>query len=251
MSNSNAASKQQLAVAQQHQEQVQKAVKSLLGNTQALSQDHYARLLGTVAAAATKQVTIKVATSDLQFLKANNYKLCFAKKVGDAAYNVVWQSYDKFLVTNTFSWTPQYQLFGTNRFEDNVTVDASTNIVTIGLGQQATLDKAGVLGAPSTGGPDTSITMLNNYGSIHPGVNQLSTGIDGSQVSTPIYVAENSVALGSATLTPKETVLVWFQQDVETSTMFSTARSNAQEIDLTFSNSATYEYKDQKWIIPS
>ncbi|AZL73838.1 hypothetical protein [Pseudomonas oryziphila] len=251
MSNSNAASKQQLAVAQQRQEQVQQAVKALLGRTQPLEQSHYANLLRTITDAVTKSVNIQIAADDLRTLKDGKYKLCFAKKVGDAAYNVVWQSYDKYLMNNTFSWTPQYQLFGTNTFQDNVTVTTATNIVTIGLGQQSILDDAGILGAPSTGGPETAVTLINKYNSIHPGINQLSTGIDGKQVSTPIYVATSAVVQGSTSLTPKESILVWFQQDVQTSTMFSSSRSNAQEIDLTFANSATYMYSGQKWIIPS
>ncbi|MFF7109129.1 MULTISPECIES: hypothetical protein [Pseudomonas] len=251
MSNSNAASKQQLAVAQQRQEQVQTAVKALLGETRALSHEHYARLLGTVTAAATKSVTIQIADEDLRSLKSAGYKLCFAKRVGDEAYNVVWQSYVQYLSNNNFSWTPMYQLFGTNTFQANVQVTVDTNKVDIGLGQQSTLDQSGLLGPVSTGGPETAITMINQYGSIHPGVNQLSTGIDGKQVSTPIYVAANPIVQGSTNLTPKETVLVWFEQNVQTSTMFSTSRSNAQEIDLTFSNSATYLYANQKWVIPS
>lgn len=251
MSNSNAASKQQLAVAQQRQEQVQHAVKALLGETRALSHEHYARLLGSVTAAATKSVNIQIATEDLRTLKSGGYKLCFAKRVGDAAYNVVWQSYLEYLSNNTFSWTPMYQLFGTNTFQANIQVRAATNVVDIGLGQKSTLDEDGVLGPVSSGETGTSITLINNYGSIHPGVNQLSTGIDGKQVSTPIYVAANAIVQGTTNLTPKESILVWFEQNVQTSTMFSASRSNAQEIDLTSRDSATYLYAGQKWSIPS
>lgn len=200
--------------------------------------------------ASQKSVIIQIDTADLDELKKAGYMLCFAKKVGDADFNVVWQSYTKYLVRNTFRWTPQYQLFGTNVFEDAVQVEASTNLVTIGLGEESVLSESGVLGAAKTGGPAGSINMLNDYGSIHPGVNQLSTGIDGSVTSTPIYVAPKAMVSGEASLTPVERILVWFEQNIQTSTMFSDARSRSVEIDLTGVESATRLYKGQKWITP-
>ncbi|MGK7925414.1 MAG: hypothetical protein AB4290_09230 [Spirulina sp.] len=201
-------------------------------------------------AAVQKSVIIKIATSDLETLKNGNYKLCFAKKVGDAAYNVVWQSYQDYLANNTFSWTPQYQIFGSNVFQANIEVQVSTNTQTIGLGETSILNSSGILESPSTGGPTTGFVMDNQYGSIHPGVNQLSTGIDGKQESTPIYVAESPSVIGETTLTPVEKILVWFEQDIQTSTMFSTSRSQAVEIDLTNQDSATRMYQNQTWITP-
>ena len=121
-----------------------------------------------------KTVSINITSQELIFLKDNAYRLCFAKKV-NGTFDVVWQSYQEYLDQNKFLWTPVYQLFGSNTFQDNVTVEVQTNASNIGLGQQATLDKEGVLGAASTGGPSTAITMINDFGAIHPGVNQLST----------------------------------------------------------------------------
>jgi hypothetical protein len=211
---------------------------------------YQAALMNFVSALAEVQkvVNIQIASGDLENLKKAKYKLCFAKKVGDSDYNVVWQSYSDYLSYNTFSWTPQYGLFGSNVFEDDIKVQVQTNIVTIGLGETSILNSYGVLGDPTTGGPTTCFTMDNQYGSIHPGVNQLSTGIDGTQISTPIYVAEAPIVKGTAELTPVEKVLVWFEQNIETSTMFSTARSNEVEIDLTFQNTASRKYENQKWI---
>lgn len=203
-------------------------------------------------AAVEKKVTILVNPEDLKELKQADYKLCFAKKVGNNAYNVVWQSFSKYLFNNEFSWTPQYQLFGSNIFQSGIDVVVSTNVVKIGLGEESVLDPSGVLEQPTTGGSTTGFTLNNKYGSIHPGVNQLSSNsINGHTVSTPIYVASSPVVQGETVLTPVEKVLVWFEQDVETSTMFSTSRSNSVEIDLTTQNSATRLYKDQQWSTPS
>jgi hypothetical protein len=239
-----------IAVSQQSQQlhnDVQDAVKSILGATKALTPTDYGKVLRSTLAAVQKSVTIEIAAGDLTLLKKSGYKLCFAKKVGDEDYNVVWQSYDAYLSNNEFSWTPQYQLFASNVFKENVQVKVSTNIVNIGLGQTSILDENGLLGSATTGGPDVSFTFVNNYAPIHPGVNQLSTGIDGNQVSTPIYVAVNQVVTGNTVLTPVETILVWFEQNVQTSTMFSTSRSKAIEIDLTFDNTAGRLYEGGVW----
>ncbi len=206
--------------------------------------------LRAALAASEKTVTIQIALDDLKFLKASNYRLCFAKKVSQGDYNVVWQSYTQYLANNSFSWTPQYQLFGSNVFQANILVKVSTNLVRIGLGEESVLDEAGVLNPPTTGGPATSVNLVNDFGSIHPGLNQLSIGLDGKQVSTPIYVAPVPVATGTASLTPVEKVLVWFEQNIETSTMFSDARTRQIEIDLTFENNATRLYQDGKWSTP-
>ncbi|EJM62561.1 hypothetical protein [Pseudomonas sp. GM48] len=238
-----------IAVSQQSQQlhnDVQEAVKSIMGATQLKTAD-YNKVLRSTLAAVQKVVTIEIAPGDLSTLKNSGYKLCFAKKVGTEDYNVVWQSYDAYLSNNEFSWTPQYQLFASNVFKENVQVKVSTNIVNIGLGQTSTLDKNGLLSPAITGGPDVSFTFVNNYAPIHPGVNQLSTGIDGNQVSTPIYVAVNQVVTGNTVLTPVETILVWFEQNVQTSTMFSTSRSKAIEIDLTFDNTAGRLYEGGQW----
>jgi hypothetical protein len=197
-----------------------------------------------------KTVNINITSQDLTFLKDNAYRLCFAKKVNNT-FDVVWQSYQEYLDNNSFLWTPVYQLFGSNQFDANVTVKVQTNTVNAGLGQQATLNEEGVLGDASTGGPSTAITLINDYGPIHPGLSQLSTGIGGQQESTPIYVATDQIALGQDVLTPIDEVMVWFEQNIETSTMFSDARSNSVTIDMTESNSQTRLYSGGKWSTPS
>jgi len=217
-----------------------------------MNKEYFSATLTLQAAlnATKKSVKIEIAQDDLRTLKDGVYKLCFAKKVAEGNYNVVWQSYDDYSVTNAFSWTPQYQLFGSNHFKENVEVEVTTNVVDIGIGEESTLDKYCILSAPKTGKNEAAITMINDYKSIHPGINQLSTGIDGKQVSTPIYLAPNEIVMGEVTLTPVESVQVWFEQNIQTSAMFSNARSNSIEINLTNSDSTTRRYEKQKWITP-
>jgi len=136
-------------------------------------------------------------------------------------------------------------------FQGDIQVSVSTNLIQIVLGQQSILDEAGTLQKASTGGKLTGFTLINNYGDIHPGVSQMSfNSITGKEVSTPIYVAKKLVVTGETLLTPVEKVLVWFEQNIETSTMFSNSKSKSVEIDLTQVNSDTRLYKNESWIIP-
>jgi hypothetical protein len=189
-----------------------------------------------------KTVTINIDKDKHGKLMDEHYKLCFAKKVGDV-FDVIWQSYDDYLVSNTFSWIPTYQMFGSNTFADGVKVKAMTETIDVGLGQTVTLNKHGDFLDPAvTGGPSTGITLTNNYKSIHPGLNSVSISGDGTRVTTPIYVAQDPIETGTDTLTPVDIVRVWFQQNVVTSTMISTDVTNSIDIDMTSTNTTARLY---------
>jgi hypothetical protein len=104
---------------------------------------------GIVDSAVQKTVTIEVAEQDLIELKEGGYNLCFAKKV-NSVYDVVWQSSGNFLITNTFSWSPLYQLFVTNSFTANAAVEMASNMVDIALGETSVLNDMGLVGPPIT-----------------------------------------------------------------------------------------------------
>lgn len=194
-----------------------------------------------------KSVEVQIAPDDLEFLKTNQYKLCFAKKVNNT-YTVVWQAVSDYLHVNPFGWIPLYELFGTNTVSNGgVVVVENTNIMTIGLGEQATLDAKGNLGPAVTGGPAASITLINQYGPIHPGLNGVSTGPDGVQRTTPIFVAPLAITFGTDELTPVDRVQIWFQQNAVQGAVIGGSVSNAIEVDLTAADSASVQYKQGVW----
>ncbi len=196
----------------------------------------------------TKEVNIQIAKSDFETLKKSKYKLCFAKHVNDE-YDVVWQSYSDYLSNNYFSWTPQFQLFGTNNFISGLEIRTSTNVESCGLGKTCTLNETGLLEKQLPGGTIDALTINNEYGSIHGGVKQLSIGISSEMTSSAVYVAKSKEVKGDILLTPKDIVRIWFQQDLETSTMISKKPSSSIDIDLTSEQSATCLYKDQEWTL--
>ncbi|MDQ5984010.1 MAG: hypothetical protein RUMPE_01039 [Eubacteriales bacterium SKADARSKE-1] len=197
--------------------------------------------------AVEKMVRVSINPDDLNNLKNNKYSLCFAKKVGDEDYNVVWRADKAFLQNNKISWTPQYKIFGSNTFENAVKVEVSTDLLNIGIGEQTTLTANGLFTTASTSPDKTSITLNNEFGSIHPGLYQISTGGDNKPIASPIYVAKESIVLGKTSLKPVDKVLVWFEQHIETSTMFSDSRSKSIELDLTESSEMTVKYENQEW----
>lgn len=196
-----------------------------------------------------KSVTIQIAAADFERLRAGNYAMCFARKVNDT-YDVVWQAYSQYLTISHFSWPPGQQLFATNSFVPGGKVIVETDAVDIVLGQQATLDAAGVLG-PAANGPSDGITLINNFGPIHPGLIGMSTGPDGIQAQLPMYVESAAIETGSDLLKPADVVKVWFEQDIAAGTMLAQdpqiAISHAVEIDLTTLDSAMRLYQNGSW----
>ena len=199
--------------------------------------------------AARKSVNVEINTKDLIRLKDSGYRMCFAKKVGTEDYNVIWQSYNDFSENNNFSWTPEYQVFRTDNFEAEVTVKVSSNPKDIGLGDYTVIDKYGILSDPVTGGDEASINVHNEYKPTHIGISQISTGIHGEKISTPIYVSQNECMTGDAKFKPVEKVMVWFEYNAETSIMFTDMKSEGKEIDLTTKNEATVRYENGKWLV--
>ncbi len=199
--------------------------------------------------AVTKTVNVEINADDLIRLQDNNYRMCFAKKIGNENYNVIWQSYVDFSENNTFSWIPKYQVFRTDTFRGGVTVKVASNPKNIGIGELVTIDKHGIISDAKTGGDVTALNVDNEYKATHIGVSQLSIGIDGREISTPIYVSEDQCMIGKAKLQPVEKIMIWFEKNVETSTMLADIVTKGFEVDLTQKNSASIRYENEKWAV--
>jgi hypothetical protein len=66
----------------------------------------------------------------------------------------------------------------------------------------------------------------------------------------PIYVSQQASMPGEYELTPMKTLLVWFQQNIQSGTMFTNSPSMSVEIDMTYTDAATRLYQNQQWITP-
>jgi hypothetical protein len=193
-----------------------------------------------------KSIQIQIDPSSLNELKEAQYSLCIAGKVNDS-YDVAWWASGQFLTENTFSWPSQYQIFGANVFEVGAQTEIATSITDIALGETSVLDQEGVVGPARTGGPSNSITLVNQYGPVHPGLMSLLVDPDGIELSAPVYVSQQAIASGTAELTPTDVVLVWFQQNISSGTMIDGNIPNPIEIDMTATDSVTWLYQNGGW----
>ncbi|NEO55646.1 MAG: hypothetical protein F6K54_22790 [Okeania sp. SIO3B5] len=196
--------------------------------------------------AVTKVVNINIKEEDLEKLKLAGYTLCFAKNVRDQ-YNVVWSSSTDYLPTNNFTWTPQYEIFGSNEFIKGVKVKVSTGPKAMELGQTIQLKASGVFGTPEKGGESNTLTVINDYKDIHIGVMQEYTDINGKLQVEPIYNSLIPEIKGTDTLNPVDKVQIWFERDMDTGTMIENVKSKKIEVDLTKANEATVMYADEEW----
>lgn len=211
----------------------------------------------------SKVLTIQVASDERAVLLNSGYLLCIATTSEGQPYDIVWRAFDKYLSTNTFSWTPQYELFMTNSFTSGQVPGSTSESGSIVLGQQMTLDSTGVFGPPSSGNYPDALTILNEYGNTYLGFSQMSTGIDNTSAITYAYVGPNITVQGVIQLEPVDMLLVWFETNVQTGTMFSVppviqppslrslhlanAQSFAIEVDMTNSSTATIQYGSGGW----
>lgn len=196
----------------------------------------------------SKMVKVKIEENTFETLKANGYSVCFAKRVGSANYNVVWRAAKEYLQNIEFSWKPLYSIFATNTFQSGVKVKVATEPKKISLGETVTLRDIGLFSGAETKGSKTAVNLINEYGNIHIGISQVAS-LNGKEESTPIFVSENQIILGNDSFEPVEKVMVWFQCNIESSTMLADLRSNAIELDLTETNTMDVEYADGIWRI--
>lgn len=194
-----------------------------------------------------KQVIVELSKNTLESLKKAGYSLCFAKNV-NGTYNVIWKASKQYLGKTTFSWKPEYAVFGTNTYKNSIKVQADTNIENAELGQKCTLTEFGVMKRAVSGGVSTAITIKNEYGPIHSGISQVCV-IGNEKELTPIYVSTEERTKGEIVMTPEESVMVWFEANVETSTIFEDARTNAIVIDLSQKNMERvgFDYETGTW----
>ena len=199
-----------------------------------------------------KTLIVEITSDDLIMLQGEGLKLNIAIKVNNT-FDVVWQSISNYESNNTYQWSQDFQVFASNEFQEDVTVEIQTNLVNVELGQEVILHFAGVIGDPSVGAPADSISFINNSESpVSPGLAQQLKGPSiPTQVILPIYVTPNTIVPGiDELLTPMvNEVMVWFDV-TETGTMFSDPRPNPFVADLTEINELTVLFSNGEWSIP-
>jgi hypothetical protein len=196
----------------------------------------------------TKLLEVQIAPDDLEFLKTNQYLLCFAKIPQSYNAAIVWQCFSDYLQNNPLSWPTQYQVFGSSSFITGGVATIDTNTATIAPGQQITLSADAAFQSPGVGGPANSFTIHNEYRQkIYLGFGGASAGPDGVWRMTPIFVMPTP-ATDFNVFTPVEIVKVWFQQNVVTGTIVdSNSIPGSINIDVRTRDFGKLLYQGGKW----
>jgi hypothetical protein len=202
------------------------------------------------SATMAKLLEVQIAPDDLEFLKSNQYLLCFAKMAANTSNPaIVWQCFSGYLQNNPFGWLPMYQVFGSSAFNVGGVATVDTGAMTIGLGQQATFTADAAFQTPVADAsvPPNSFRIQDQYRQqIHFGFANASTGPDGVPRITPVFLTP---ALGDFTFvsfTPLDTVRVWFQQDVVTGSIVA-SMPNSIEISLATRDFGKLRYQGGQW----
>lgn len=199
-----------------------------------------------------KEVTVEIPPDQLRSLHAQGEMLCIAKKVASLGYNVVWWADLHYSVLNSFEWTPEFQIFGSNRFVQGEVAADMTGAIDMALGGHVMLDEHGRFGAaPAHGGGDArALNLTNRFGPLHIGINQRCV-VAGTEVVAPIHLTSEWMMPGPVALAPIDRVLIWFGQGWESRTIFTHGPENAIEVDLTTVDAARVHYQDWSWTVAS
>ena len=194
-----------------------------------------------------KKLTILINSNDIQMLQDSGFNLNISVKV-NGIFNVVWFSDPDFQDENDYSWSQDFELFGTNTFEDDALAEADTNLLNISPGQSATLNSMGVFEVEADPGIEESITATNNFEPIYLGLAQQLAVPSGMQDSLPVFVSPELNNLETGLLTPSSEVMLWFG-DTETGRIFINEPQNNIILDFTDIDEITVNYSGGNWTL--
>ncbi|KZV84471.1 hypothetical protein EXIGLDRAFT_776506 [Exidia glandulosa HHB12029] len=192
----------------------------------------------------TYKLEVLITGDWVERMKRMKYALCVAKKV-NSCYSVVWTSTRDYNYENEYSWTDDYQVGAVQGFEagqDLIKLPA-TKKQHISFGQTVVREPNGVLKA-ATGAPNgESFIVANMGGETHIVVDQMI----GANFQTT-WVDPDGTINGKVKVTPQLKVLVFFEKDITTGTMFVEVNYPAIEIDFTGTARQTVAFVESKSI---
>ena len=194
-----------------------------------------------------KRLNVEIDQEDIETLQEEGLNLNISIKVNDV-FNVVWFSTPDYLLTNTYQWSPIFEVYGSNTFELGATVEIDTNSLNIELGQEVILNSDGVLETSMQSAPADSISFVNEFGLVYPGMSQQIVPPDGMESILPSFVSPDILELETELLTPTNEVMLWFGE-METSTIFSDIPLNSFMVDLNDLEEVTVLYSNGEWSI--
>jgi len=188
----------------------------------------------------------------LKILAGSGYNLCFASNVGNQ-YNVAALVVPSNLLTtkNVITWSTSYSMAATTQpfYAGNIVEQGTSETLPMVFGQVYELDSWA--DPPSV---NSSFPVPGNALGLSTG-----QGVDASAIvslvidnvgpdPTPVYVSPIEIPLSQTTFTPIAKIALWFQQNIETSTMIVLSTSKAHIMDFTVQQTKSTTYNsDGTW----
>nr|RBQ96888.1 hypothetical protein FVER53263_04437 [Fusarium verticillioides] len=176
---------------------------------------------------------IKISFTDEQVAKYNGegYVLCFTAGVaGNTEFNVVATA-DTISPVFNITWDDQFQIAATkDEFSNGVTFQNSTTPTPIQFNEVYTLPANWTDGVVSTDVLPTanSSAFVNQTTGASAVVYKIING-----KSLPFFISPYPIDTGATeVMTPKSTVALWFQQNVETGTMVAVVKDQLSTFDF-------------------
>ncbi|KAG7086457.1 hypothetical protein E1B28_002409 [Marasmius oreades] len=170
-------------------------------------------------------LNVNIDPAQVDYLQKQGYDLFLAKLVdGQAKANVIWKSNSKYIATNNFKWQPVYAIAGSETVEPGTLVSASTTVKPIGYGQSIEISETGTISNPSgTVAPGKAFTLTNNDPNLRfsAAVYSVDPTKPGAALSNPFFVSKSIEHGFHVSILPVETVVLWFGQHQETSTIIA------------------------------
>lgn len=191
----------------------------------------------------TFSISTAFAQVDLERFYASGSNVVIAKPTGGSQPNVAWLVYRP-LINNSVTWEENYGIYASNVDVKNgatLTQMSSTPFPAV-PSMLYTMQPAGAITGPNTGGSPNSYAILNSYnnlpkGYLTMGLYQNAT-IDGSDVSGNAVSAAGVIFQSTAIMEPRTTVYLWLQSQVISNTVVTTVTSPMTKVTLTASSPA-------------
>ena len=193
-------------------------------------------------------ITIKIEKEDLRVLKDAGYQLCFAGRMKDTDFTVVWYAAEGYGSNNQIKVFDEYEIFASNGCDEKVLVDFSS--VAAEIGKECVIDKYGIISQPKTGQISEAIVLINDYGNLHPGLIRKGKGIKGEELCNALFLSRNLILPGEFEFFPTYEIKIWFAKNMQIGTILpqeskwslKAAKTKCIVIDLEKKDSPVREY---------
>ncbi|HIU75778.1 MAG TPA: hypothetical protein IAC62_07845 [Candidatus Pelethocola excrementipullorum] len=200
-----------------------------------------------------KQIEITIGEEDIRMLKEAGYLLCFAGRDKNYDYRIIGGAWEHYFQNNRLEVGEICRIFFCQNIREGE-VYFSNSSADIGLGQQTTIERSGSFSRSVDMRKKDRIKMLNNYGSLYPGIKREVIFKERVE-QVPVFLAPYASVKGEYEIVPVCKFKLWLAQcvksgqvmDREMRNTIGAGKSREIELDLTKSEECAIRYEKGIW----